>query len=316
MDKGDIVIHVVNGRRTPFDPAVRLLVTAMDGHQKTAVRTFVNTNQIRLHDLDVHDSPADDYTVLVAAKDHSDAGFMPVKIVKNQQQDVHLMMLRRDATFQFDPFDSIVARADLHTFLCGKAPGEVKALYEGLASDNKPGLACLLNITTALEQMTLARFDGVDQKPLRSFKALRSAPSQDRLFAWVDRRLVQQVEATVTAPDAGQTRLVKAPKGLHPGATVSYKQTDFGEGNVQLTFHETESDIVMGVDCTIVEADIDYFKDTASHILLEVFPNKLKARIHGKDSSSSLTDPKSVYGLRWIAAEQRGFNFAPPYVLQ
>jgi hypothetical protein len=112
------------------------------------------------------------------------------------------------------------------------------------------------------------------------------------------------------------SRLAKAPAGLHPGATVSYKQTDFGEGNVQLSFHEETTATVNGAACMLVEADIDYFRSTAAHVLLEVFPNKLKSLVHGRDSAQALTDPRTVYGLRWIAGRRFGREFAPPYVLE
>ncbi len=316
VDTGNIVIRVANGRRQPIDAGTRLLVTAMDGHQKVATRTFVERSEITLSGLNVQDGPADDYTVLVSAKAHTDAGFMPVRVKPNGSEVIHLMMIRRDASYAFAPFSAITERPALHDFLGGDAPDRAEAVYESLKTDNPPALACLLNITTALEQMTLVRADGVTEKPLPSFKALQSAPEQDRVFAWVDARLMQQIRDTAAAASQGLTKLAPAPKGLHPGATDSYKQTDFGEGNVQLTFHEKEQATVRGVACQLMEADIDYFKDTASHILLEVFPNKLKARIPGVDRSASLTDPRTVYGLRWIAGRRRGLDFAPPYVLQ
>src|SRR5574337_1278721 len=39
--------------------------------------------------------------------------------------------------------------------------------------------------------------------------------------------------------------------------TSSYKQIQFGEANVQLTFHEGETQSIDGVDCVGVEPDID-----------------------------------------------------------
>ena len=320
MATGEILIDVFSGARQPLDAGVELLVTAMDGQQKTVVRAFKKGSEIRLTNLEVHDNFADRYTVLLAAKAHSDAGFTPVKVVDDAVRHVELMMLRREAAPVFEPFETIEkTRPELHALLCGTNPSDGKASYERWRNENQLGLACLLNITTALEQMTLAPFDGLTQKPLASFKALdlesAPAPAQDRFFAWVPEQFLKQVAATVIADTGkGFTRLVEAPKGLHPGATVSYKQTDFGEGNVQLTFHEKTRDKTGKF--IKIEADIDYFKDAASHILFEVFPNKLRARVHGKDSSAALTDPKCVYGLRWIAARQRGQEFNPPYVLQ
>jgi hypothetical protein len=317
MSTGDILVNIVNGQRTPFDAATRLLVTATDGQQKTLFRTFVNANTIRIPGLEVRENLADRYTILVSAKDHSDAGFTPVLLKANSQQVVDLMMMRREADFVFEEFDAIDALMNLQTMQGGRTLEEAEPLYERLRQHDKPALACLLNIATALGQITLAPASGLDQNPLRSFHALRSAPERDRLFAWADVGFLEQVKETARkqGDNKALSGFVLAPAGLHPGATVSYKQTDFGEGNVQLSFHEGETDTVNGVACMVVEADIDYFKDTAAHILLEVFPNTLNSKIHGKNSAQSLTNPRSVYGLRWIAGRRLGRDFAPPYVL-
>ena len=56
---------------------------------------------------------------------------------------------------------------------------------------------------------------------------------------------------------------------LHPGARVSYKQVGFGEGNVQVILHPEHS----GANLIKAEFDIDYFRDPAAHLLLEVSAN-------------------------------------------
>ena len=94
---------------------------------------------------------------------------------------------------------------------------------------------------------------------------------------------------------------------FHPGATRSYKQIQFGEANVQLTFHEDDLRTIGGVECIKVEPDIDYFKDLLAHALLEVVVNSV---------TKSLTDPRQVYVLRWMAGRHAGVpNFNPPYAL-
>jgi hypothetical protein len=58
----------------------------------------------------------------------------------------------------------------------------------------------------------------------------------------------------------------------------------------------------------MVEPDIDYYKDLLAHALLEVVVNKV---------SNSLTDPRQVYVLRWIAGRHAGVpNFEPPYTIE
>ena len=54
-----------------------------------------------------------------------------------------------------------------------------------------------------------------------------------------------------------------------------------------------------------VEPYIDYYKDPLAHALLEVTANQV---------THSLTDPRQVYLLRWIAGRHANIpNFDPPY---
>ena len=315
MSTADVRINVFNGRRVPIPDTTTLLVTARNGDNKNVVQQFVKGGAIQISGLAVKDNFVDHHTFLLSAKDHSDAGFSPVTIKAAQTQVLDLMMLRRDARFTFQPFADLAGRDDLLTLLRGDRPGEAQALYEGLMRTNEPALACLLNIATALEQMKLAPVEEGDVNPLKSFRALQSAHA-DRMFAWARLGLLKAIRATADRKgDRTVAQMVKAPEGLHPGATVSFKQTDFGEGNIQLSFHENTTRPVNGVECMLVDVDIDYFKDTGAHLLMEVFPNKLKSLVHGKHSAQSVTDPRIVYGLRWVAGRRRGVEFAPPYFL-
>jgi hypothetical protein len=77
---------------------------------------------------------------------------------------------------------------------------------------------------------------------------------------------------------------------------------------VQLTFHENDTKTINGVNCIKVEPDIEYYKDLGAHAILEVITNAV---------THSLTDPKQVYLLRWIAGRHAGVaNFEPPYFLE
>jgi hypothetical protein len=53
---------------------------------------------------------------------------------------------------------------------------------------------------------------------------------------------------------------------LDPGARHSYEQIDFGEANVQLTFHENDEP-PKGTNWVLVEPDIDDFRGMAAHTL-------------------------------------------------
>ena len=318
MDTGRIQLQVVDGRRKPFDKETRLLITARDGLQNTVVRRFVNGSSIELTDLPVRGNVADRYTVLISTKDHADGGFTPLTITTGSAQSLELMLVPRTKDFVFDSFGQLGTRPDLLSLLDGETPGSGKSLYDRLSANAKPSLACLFNITTALEQMTLAPVDGLDPNPLTSFKALDRDPGQDRIFGWADAKLLKQVLATIDLKGAnGVNRIVPALAGLHPGASRSFKQTDFGEANVQLSFHEEDPKprTIKGVQCLLVDVDIDYFQDTTAHLLAEVFPNTLKSLIFGNNSSKALTDPRTVYGLRWTNGRRLGREFAPPYVI-
>jgi hypothetical protein len=126
--------------------------------------------------------------------------------------------------------------------------------------------------------------------------------AQDRFYGWADPAIIQQLETAKL-----QKKFVDAPFALHKGATRSYKQVEFGEANLQLTFHENDTLEVDGVNCVKIEPDIDYFSDTLAHLLLEVAVN----------ATGSITDPKSVYALRWIAGLRAGIpEFDPLYTIE
>jgi hypothetical protein len=166
-------------------------------------------------------------------------------------------------------------------------------------------LACLLNITTAMQQINLPQKTALEYlKRIIWEEQGRFAMGQDRFFAWADPKLIDQIElAKQQTPETFEN----APADLHPGATRSYKQIQFGEANVQLTFHENNRLDVDGVSCVMVEPDIDYFKDPGAHLLLEVAVNAF----------GSITDPRAVYALRWIAGRRAGIpEFEPLYTIQ
>jgi hypothetical protein len=163
-------------------------------------------------------------------------------------------------------------------------------------------LACFFNLATAMAEIHLPV-----GSPLDYIRELiwDETMTQDRFFAWADRALVDQVVRSsaggLFAPEPGTAV-------FHPGATRSYKQVQFGEANVQLTFHENDTRTIDGVGCVKLEPDIDYYRDLAAHALLEVAAHRL---------TGSATDPRQVYVLRWMAGRQAGIaEFDPPYWLE
>jgi len=94
---------------------------------------------------------------------------------------------------------------------------------------------------------------------------------------------------------------------FHSAATSSWKEIQFGEANVQVTFHKGETATIGNVACVMVEPDIDYFKDLGDLALCEAIPNAL---------AHSFTDLVNVYVLRWIAARMAGVpEFVPRYTV-
>src|ERR1039458_7584275 len=99
-----------------------------------------------------------------------------------------------------------------------------------------------------------------------------------------------------------------APRRSIPAPPEAGSRFSSGKPTSKLTFHEGDKKTINGLDCVMVEPDIDYYKDLAAHALLEVVTNKL---------TDSLTDPRQVYVLRWIAGRHAGVpNFEPPYTLE
>src|SRR5258708_34768078 len=113
---------------------------------------------------------------------------------------------------------------------------------------------------------------GDGSTPLDYLKVMKWEDSfaQDRCFAYCDAKLIEQVRS---AAANGEFAPELNPSEFHPGATASWKQVQFEEANLQLTFHEGDTKTINGVACVVVEPDIDYYKDLATHALLEVIPN-------------------------------------------
>lgn len=135
---------------------------------------------------------------------------------------------------------------------------------------------------------------------------------QDRFYAYADSDMIGQ------ATEAAERKELDEEAGIirrifHHGSTLSYKQTQFGEADVQITFHEQAKRNIGGVeiDCVKVEPDIDYYKDIIAHGLGEVLPNAISKAV----GEGGLTDPEKVYLLRWTAAQQAGLEFDPPYII-
>ncbi|MCC7176461.1 MAG: hypothetical protein IT159_14810 [Bryobacterales bacterium] len=300
-----IRISLFSGNRTAFEATDGVLITLRDGNQKQIYRHYVRNPVCTISNLPFHDNFADNYTVLAWAKGYRQAGFTPVKVTRELPASVDLMLLGEDAGFNFSQARWGVLRrnpryADLLA-AGASGPEQARDRYNELLESRPASLACFLNLMTAMAAIHLPSGNPVDYiKELIWDETM----AQDRFFAWADRNLADQV---VRASAAGLFAPVRGAAVFHPGATRSFKQVQFGEANVQLTFHENDKRTVQGVECVKVEPDMDYYKDPAAHTLLEVAVNAL---------TGSATDPRQVYVLRWMAGRQAGVaEFEPPYTL-
>lgn len=299
--QSEVTINVFDGRRKAFVSGKNILYRITDGEQNQILLKEVPDASLTAKGLPFYDNAGDYYSILVSADKYRQAGFFPVKLSPQQPVTLDLMLVPKDPQLNFADakWDTIEAQLPFLSAGIGDAAGEQR--YED-AMENKPkSLASLLNLTTAMKQIFLPQ-----GTPLDYLKQMiwDDTFAQDRFFAWCGPALIDQVKA---AEAQGNFAREPAPWLFHPGSTSSWKQIQFGEANVRLTFHENITQKIGGQQCVMVEPDIDYYKDLGAHALLEVLPNVVT---HG------LSDPVTVYVLRWIAGRRAGIpEFNPPYTI-
>lgn len=300
---GRIVVNLFDGTRQPIPQGTQVLLTVRDGNQKQLSRDFHRSSSVFFTGLPIYNNFGDNYAVLAASDGCKDAGFFPIHVAPNVDQIVDLMLIPQRNRFNFHDagWQQLgQVRPSLQRLLSkGAADDSAAAQRYGDLEESDDGLrlACLLNITTAMAQTNLPQ-----GTPLQYIKEIVwDRIAQDRFFAFADPALIGQLKQAVV-----QHTFVPAPDTLHPGATSSYKQVQFGEANLQLTFHENDRTEIDGQTCVLVEPDIDYYKDLGAHFILEVLVNAF----------GNLTDPKVVYVLRWIAGRHAGIpEFDPLYTI-
>lgn len=295
-------LRIFDGTRQLFTLPAQFLVTATDGYHKTQVRDTFSQNEI-LFDLPFFDNFGDLYTVLVWSKGYKQGGFYPVILSPAQPRALDIMLIPQTPGFRFADASWPVAKATFPFLGSDVDDATGMQRYGDLLDKTPAALACFLNLVEAMSQIPLGT-----GTPLSYIKQLvwtgPEAPAQDRFFAWCDVGIIPPIEA---ATANHKFSMEQDPGLLHPGATRSWKQIQFGEANVQLTFHEGEKSVIAGTNCCILEPDMDYYKDPLAHALLEVLPNEL---------THMLTDPTMVYQLRWMAGQTAKIpEFAPLYTI-
>jgi len=296
-----ILLQLADGARKPLNREVLLRV--IDGDKQEWLADFVNGPVIDIK-VPTFDNTRDFYTVLASLDGFVQAGFFPVKVAPNTLRPVFLMLLPKKGKPRFGSASWSKLKKEkpeIVELFKADASSETAAKnrYNKLLQQQPDTAVGLWNIITALGQVHLSA--GTALSYMRQLNWDESM-EQDRFFGLADRGLLDQI-AIATAqgmfdPEVG-------PGLFHPGATSSFKELQFGEANIQVTFHE-KTDVPAGM--VSVEVDMDYFRDQAAHTILEVVPNLF---------SQGLTDPKRVYVLRWIAGRQAGVpDFNPPYTIE
>lgn len=257
-------------------------------------------------DLPFHDGPGDNYIVNAWVKGYRGTGDF-VKANPKVHPTFKFLMIPVPTKVLFRGWAELKTKYPKAAELLGLGSANeagAQQRYLDLQKSKSAALACFLNLTAAMNELVV----GGQKTPLAYLKEIEwdNTFAQDRFFGYVDKALIP---AVVAAAKDGEFAEEKDPGLLHPGATLSYKQTQYDYSNVQLTFHENPPDrkTIGGVDCVKFELDMDLYKDQLDHGLLEVLPNLLT---HG------LTDPIDIFSLRWLDAADAGEAlFDPGYTL-
>ena len=303
---GRVMINVFDGRRQPFSDG-KILVTMFDGRQNMLPRVYMDSASQLFSGFSLEDNFADQYRIIVSAPGYKDAGFYPVQLKQQVTLVLNLMLIPKSNQLNFGQArwaDVKTKRPRFYNVLRDTTEESAARRRYSDLEDEQGGevLACLLNLLTASDQLNLRHGTPIDYLKAIIWGDPSAELARDRCFGWADVKLLDELAG---ANDDGVMEPV--PYVLHPGATGSYKQIQFGEANLQVTIHGNDRQSLSGVDCVKVELDIDYYRDPAAHFLLEVAVNAF----------GHLTDPRAVYALRWIAGQKAGIpEFDPLYTIE
>jgi len=306
MATSSMLVRVFDGTGQIFPAGTDVLLTVTDGNQKQIVRQDFTAGQIEVRNLPFYDNFGDNYAVIAYVDGYKQAGFAPVTLSPAATATVDLMLIPNEPVFNFAglTWEAAQVKMPFLAALPGQSDDDARDRFSQMMETNgSKSLACMLNLVTAMEAIDL---DG--RSPVSFLRQVRwdyNFPAQDRFFAYCDAGLVDAVRA---AAEKGMFEPEHGSDIFHPGATLSWKQVEYPEANVQLTFHTNPIDCVPGNNWVTVEPDIDYYKDLGAHAILEVCRNGL---------TGSLTEPGEVFVLRWIEQRRLGRpDFAPGYTLR
>jgi hypothetical protein len=310
-DPGSIHVTIVDGRRQLLASKTNVLVRLLNGAKSFPAGWVANGGDITITGIPFTDTGRDAYNVFVHADGFEDA-VTPnrVEIKPGKTVEVRLLAPPKDGTFHFQKWEQFQAGDPNVVKLLSNGASNGGQRYADTTDTSPQQLGALIDLATAINDIPLTGSDN----PLRDYywEVMWDMLAPDRFWAWVDKRLIARVKELA---DLHAFALEPGSAGFHPAtgtigpATVSWKQVRFEVANVQLTFHEGTTATRNGVDCVVIEPDIDLYKDLAAHGLTEVIPNLI---------SGKKTDPRLVYAMRWMVTrqEQGVPEFNPPVTIE
>src|ERR1039458_1258338 len=166
-------VNLFDGWRRPLQPENNILLTVRDGNQKTVPLNEYQASSIDIEGLPFFDNFGDNYTVVAWSPGYEQAGFTPVPVSPQAPAALDIMLLKKDAGFDFsqarwgDLRQKLPAVAAL--LAAGTADEDAAAKRYGDLVEKEPILACFFNLTTAMSQIQLP-----DGPPLDYIKELIS----------------------------------------------------------------------------------------------------------------------------------------------
>src|SRR2546421_8206394 len=94
-DATTLIVNLFDGTRRPVDSEIEPHVQVFDGDSpsKKIGDSYKKGNSILFPELPFANNFADNFRIIASAKHHYDAGFVPVKMSKNQTRELNLMLI-------------------------------------------------------------------------------------------------------------------------------------------------------------------------------------------------------------------------------
>lgn len=297
-----VTLTLYSNAQTPFTQTLDMLVRI--ANDKDVARAFWSKTPILEVNLPFHDGPGDAYRIIVHVNGYENAGAF-VHADPKVHRSLPMLMIPKPAKVNFPAWADLKVShpATASLIAADVTDAEAEARYTALGTGNPLALACLMNLSSAMQDIGL----GAGKTPLDFIRQIiwGDTLAQDRFFAYADPAILPLMEAAATEGEFD--RQSAADLHLHPGATRSYKQNQFDYANLQLTFHENDKATIGDVDCIKIEPDMDLYKEQVAHTLAELLPNLIA---NGK------TNPTAILALRWLDAVQSNEPlFDPGYLL-